>query len=94
MSGSMRWPHHYMASLDLSALARGFAAILEASSCNTLELEDNELFSTKLTERSKQPRQHPGVAEEQVRRWTSELALRRLQLGSNEYRTLRHLCAQ
>lgn len=94
MSGSVRWLRHYMASLDPSALTREFAVILEASSCNAFGPEGNELLSAKLAEWSKQLRQHPEAVEEQVGRWTSELASHQLQLGSNEYQTLRHLCAQ
>lgn len=94
MSGSVCWLRHYMTSLDPSALTRRFAVILEASSCNALGPESNELLSAKLTERSKQLRQHPGAVEEQIGRWTSELAPHQLQFGSDEYQTLRHLCVQ
>lgn len=94
MSGSVRWLRHYVASLDPSALPREFAVILEASSCNAFGPEGNELLSAKLAEWSGQLRQHPEAVEEQVGRWTSELASHQLQLGGNEYQTLRHLCAQ
>ena len=90
----MRWLRHYMVLLDPSVLTREFAVILEASSCNAFGPEGNEMLSAKLAEWSKQLRQHPDAVEEQVGRWTSELASHQLQLGSNEYQTLRHLCAQ
>ena len=94
MSGSVRWLRHYVASLDPSALTREFAVILEASSCNAFGPEGNELLSAKLAEWSRRLRPHPEAVEEQVGRWISELASHQLQLGGNEYQTLRHLCTQ
>lgn len=94
VEASVRWLRHYLTSLDLSALTREFAVILEATSYDAFGAQGQAMLSDRMTQWCTELRNRDEIVEAQIGSWVKEIRARSQQLDPSKYQALAALSPQ